>query len=221
MYQGDYIPGAPVNDEVRRNNNNLPGMGGIYNYVNMHVYHYGGNNPVKYVDPDGKTPWPYRAQFISFEQLVNERIALIRKQNRIATDTINIRPGNAPGSLSDMNDWLEKSNQASVISIEISLALTALERKAERYDIQTLINGGIFALNAISFGFSLSEGDAFGAVNALIGLGEAGEELINLFNDFWNDMGDILSKVDDFMVASGQATNFYQRMIAEDKRSAH
>ena len=54
MYQGDYIPGAPINDEVRRNNNNLPGMGGIYNYVNMHVYHYGGNNPVKYVDPDGK-----------------------------------------------------------------------------------------------------------------------------------------------------------------------
>ena len=54
MYQGDYIPGAPINDEVRRNNNNLPGMGGIYNYVNMHVYHYGGNNPVKYVDPDGR-----------------------------------------------------------------------------------------------------------------------------------------------------------------------
>ena len=54
MYQGDYIPGAPINDEVRRNNNNLPGMGGIYNYVNMHVYHYGGNNPVKYVDPNGR-----------------------------------------------------------------------------------------------------------------------------------------------------------------------
>jgi len=29
-------------------------MGGIFNYVNMHVYHYGGNNPVKYVDPDGR-----------------------------------------------------------------------------------------------------------------------------------------------------------------------
>ena len=54
MYQGDCIPAAPINDEVRRNNNNLPGMGGIYNYVNMHVYHYGGNNPVKYVDTDGR-----------------------------------------------------------------------------------------------------------------------------------------------------------------------
>jgi hypothetical protein len=30
-------------------------MGGIFNLVNLHVYHYAGNNPVKYVDPDGRT----------------------------------------------------------------------------------------------------------------------------------------------------------------------
>ena len=29
-------------------------MGGVFNYVNLHVYHYAGNNPVKYTDPDGK-----------------------------------------------------------------------------------------------------------------------------------------------------------------------
>jgi RHS repeat-associated protein len=51
---GDYIPGAPVNDEARRRNGSLPGMGGIFNLVNLHVYHYAGNNPVKYVDPDGR-----------------------------------------------------------------------------------------------------------------------------------------------------------------------
>jgi hypothetical protein len=26
----------------------------VFNYVNLHVYHYAGNNPVKYVDPDGE-----------------------------------------------------------------------------------------------------------------------------------------------------------------------
>ena len=51
----EYIPSAPVNDEARKRNESLPGMGGVFNYVNLHVYHYAGNNPVKYTDPDGKT----------------------------------------------------------------------------------------------------------------------------------------------------------------------
>ena len=44
---GEYIP-SPGQDSSK-----LPGLGGIYNTVNFHVYHYAGNNPVKYTDPDG------------------------------------------------------------------------------------------------------------------------------------------------------------------------
>ena len=51
---GEYVPVAPNDDEAKKYNENLPGMGGIFNYVNFHVYHYAGNNPVKYVDPDGR-----------------------------------------------------------------------------------------------------------------------------------------------------------------------
>ena len=50
----DYIPNAPIDDESKKHNENLPGMGGVYNIVNMHLYHYAGNNPVKYTDPDGR-----------------------------------------------------------------------------------------------------------------------------------------------------------------------
>jgi len=54
---GDYIPLAPVNDSAKKHNQNLPGMGGIYNSINMHLYHYAGNNPVKYTDPTGMAAW--------------------------------------------------------------------------------------------------------------------------------------------------------------------
>ena len=50
----DYIPKAPIDDEAKKHNEKLPGMGGVYNTVNLHLYHYAGNNPVKYTDPDGR-----------------------------------------------------------------------------------------------------------------------------------------------------------------------
>ena len=34
---GEYIPQAPINDEIRKNNQNLPGMGGIFNHINSNL----------------------------------------------------------------------------------------------------------------------------------------------------------------------------------------
>ena len=30
-------------------------MGRVFNTINLHVYHYAGNNSVKYTDPDGRS----------------------------------------------------------------------------------------------------------------------------------------------------------------------
>jgi len=51
---GEYIPQAPINDDAKKNNKNLPGMGGVFNVINMHTYAYTHNNPIKLVDPDGR-----------------------------------------------------------------------------------------------------------------------------------------------------------------------
>ena len=48
---GDYIPTAGT-DPSR-----LAGMGGVYNTVNLHLYHYAGNNPLRYTDPTGAFDW--------------------------------------------------------------------------------------------------------------------------------------------------------------------
>ena len=81
---GEYIPKAPIDDEAKKHNENLPGMGGVFNVVNLHLYHYAGNNPVKYTDPDGREqnlPQRIFTKVLSFIAANNEEARASIKAN--------------------------------------------------------------------------------------------------------------------------------------------
>ncbi len=49
---GEYVPGAGKANA--KDAGGLPGMGGLFNSVNLSLFHYAGNNPVRYADFYGK-----------------------------------------------------------------------------------------------------------------------------------------------------------------------
>ena len=67
MVRGEYFPKATDFDTEhdyywylqQDASKKLPGIGGVFNAVNLDVYHYAGNNPVKLVDPDGNASIQY------------------------------------------------------------------------------------------------------------------------------------------------------------------
>ena len=58
---GEYIPKAPKDEEAKKYNQNLPGMGGVFDHINGNLYHYAGNSPVSYTDPEGRIKTEYIA----------------------------------------------------------------------------------------------------------------------------------------------------------------
>ena len=75
---GEHVPSAG------KENKDLPN-GGVYNYTNLHTFHYSNNNPVKYKDPDGKVPYSsielYYPPTLPSVKDVRQRIADYAKDN--------------------------------------------------------------------------------------------------------------------------------------------
>jgi len=143
---GEYIPQAPINDEAKKNNKNLPGMGGVFNYVNFHVYHYAGNNPVKLIDPDGR----------DIQELTDEQWNIVKKDidsvvenlDNIIQELADFDAGKinvlSPDLLTAANDFLGVDFSLPLDARELGRALTdikdhlgSMTRDDFRYDSST------------------------------------------------------------------------------------
>jgi RHS repeat-associated protein len=202
---GEYIPQAPVNDEAKKHNENLPGLGGVFNYVNLHAYHYAGNNPVKLVDPNGRDDEIY--------DLSGNHIRTVESDtNHVYVQKPNIRHGYDLVQLQDI-DVKEFNRLAALIYAEAAPKGSNEEAKAmgevvrNRMDAQNLsitdtldhknagfdgfgtdrYDEGLAALAAHELPKKFGEGIALknavsGAIHGLFGMGIVGAY-------FWTKQG--------------------------------
>ena len=63
---GEYIP--KQGEDIGKLPNN-----GVYNVINLHIFSYANNNPIKYNDPTGEIPTPYEAAIMA-EHIYNGKI---------------------------------------------------------------------------------------------------------------------------------------------------
>jgi RHS repeat-associated protein len=75
---GEYVPGSGQGPDK------LSGMGGVFNYVNLHIYHYAGNNPVRYIDPNGRDAWEHTSEW-DYEKIDSYRQFVVEQIERYET----------------------------------------------------------------------------------------------------------------------------------------
>ena len=169
---GDYIPQAPISDEARRNNSNLPGMGGVFNHINANLYHYSANNPVKYTDPDGNFDLPYMSPREFFNFLLEHDSGA--KTAKLYADAVN-GDKNAQAMAKDVTIEAGKEMAKNTAEAGKKIAVVTLEGVESTADIVSEVSGDIALI-----GFATAQPEVAGPFGTIsegatyVGCGAAG-----------------------------------------------
>ncbi len=81
--------------------------GGIYNSINLNLYHYAGNNPLKYTDPDGREDNHTQIRDLTEDEL--EKV----------TNAMNKAKTNLTDLLNKLQNYLNDENENKVLGVSI------------------------------------------------------------------------------------------------------
>jgi len=123
---GEYLPVAPVSEQARKHNERLPGMGGVFDYGNLAVYHYSSNNPVWYVDPDGRSDKPGYDDVSAYYQKLYDS---------------SLEQANDPMSVG-IRDYIEMKSPLVLSDLNFLMPIDGSPRRTSDYDFQELAIGG-------------------------------------------------------------------------------
>ena len=151
-------------------------MGGVFNTVNASLYHYAGNNPVKYTDPDGKfdanifyqfaTDTAYKAQTVALADGPAPGPCDVFAAGMLIVALGSVAVGGGIDLYNYLSTKIESRSQSKASLVAISKEQTQASN-AIRFQLQTGSNTPASSVRISNDKLGVKKQEAYGALQEL------------------------------------------------------